>query len=165
MSAEEETTGGRQYGSIDHMVTLVRPRSPPWRKQLRNWLPGSPVDLIGLTPWYSNTRAPAMHHSLSRGTWAFYPQEGRGNSLWVDQSTGSLPTSHLWPTSCLPDKVKWRQRTHCDLPAGVSGQWHKPYWWHVCIPGNWHPAILCIWAGPKGTTYWWVLQHHDGQPP
>ena len=30
--------------------TPVRPRSTLWRKQLGNWLPGSPVDLIGPIP-------------------------------------------------------------------------------------------------------------------
>ena len=57
--------------------TLVRPGSPPWRKQLGNWLAGPPVGLIGLTPWCSCMRAPAMCHSPRRGTWASYLREGQ----------------------------------------------------------------------------------------
>ena len=56
--------------------TLVRPGSPPWRKQLGNWPPMPPVGLIGLTPWCGYMRAPAMCHSLRRGMWASYPREG-----------------------------------------------------------------------------------------
>ena len=56
---------------------LVRPGSPPWMKRLGNWLPVPPTDPIGLTPWCSYTRAPAMCHSLRRSTWASYLREGQ----------------------------------------------------------------------------------------
>ena len=61
-----------------------------------------------------------MHHSLRRGTWAS-SRRSRYNSLWVDQSTGSLPTPHLWSTSCLHGRVKWGWRTHYNpLPESLA---------------------------------------------
>ena len=57
--------------------TLARPGFPPWRKWLGNWLPVSPVNLIGHMPWCSCMRAPVMCHTLRRGTWASYPSKGQ----------------------------------------------------------------------------------------
>ena len=48
--------------------TCIRPGCTLWRKQLGNWLPWSPVDLIGLMPWCGSMGTPTMHHSAGRGT-------------------------------------------------------------------------------------------------
>ena len=72
----------KKWQGLESMVcrlygwTLIRPGSPPWRKQLGNWLPVPPVDLIGPMPWCSYMRVPSMCQSLRRATWASYPNEG-----------------------------------------------------------------------------------------
>ena len=145
--------------------TLVRPGYPPWRKGLGNWPPGPPMDLIGLMPWCGYMKAPTMCHSPRKGTWASYLREDRGNSQWANQPTGSLPTPHCWPTSCLPNRVEWMWRTHYNLPTGATGQWPKSYCRWAHLPGNQHPTIPSRGAGPKGTASWQGLHHSDSQPP
>ena len=41
--------------------TCMRPGSPLWMKWLGNWLPWSPVDPIGLTPWCGSMGKPTMY--------------------------------------------------------------------------------------------------------
>ena len=44
---------------------------------------------------------------LNEGHLGILPQRGvEVTPLWMNQPTGSLPTPHHWPTSCLPNRVE-----------------------------------------------------------
>ena len=61
--------------SLQYGWTPIKPGFPLWRKQLSNWLPWSPMGLIGLMPWCSSMVTPAMCHFLGRGAWASCQKE------------------------------------------------------------------------------------------
>ena len=65
-----DTTAYPWYG-----WTPTKPGLPPWRRQLKHWLPAPPVEPIGLMPWHNCMRALTMHHSPRTNTWASYPSE------------------------------------------------------------------------------------------
>ena len=163
--------GQRRQQGTDIMVcwpygwTLVRPGSPPWRKQLENWLPGPPVDPTDLMPQCGYMRVPAMCHSPRSGMWASYPREGQ-RQLPVGKSANWKSTnSFLLAPSHLPYRFEWVQWTHYNLPTRTAGQQHKSYHRQACLPGNWYPTTPGGGAGPKGTTSWWGLHHCDRPVP
>ena len=64
---EEGTVRDRVYGLSMIWVNPYRPGYLPWRKWSNNWLPWSPLDLIGLMPWCGLKGMPITCHSLERG--------------------------------------------------------------------------------------------------
>ena len=118
--------------------TLARPGSYLWRKQWGNWLPMPPANPIGLTPWCSCMRTPAMHHSPGGACGHPTPTRDRGNSLWLSQPTRSLPTPHCQPPNHLSHRFEWAWWTHYNLlTRGISQQhWSFSRW--TCLPRDWH---------------------------
>ena len=73
--AEEEATGDTKYGLLTVWVNPSQARLPSMEEavgKLTTWASSGPM------PWCSYMRAPIMHHSPRRGTWASYLKEGQG---------------------------------------------------------------------------------------
>ena len=74
--AEEEATGDRKYGLSTIWVNPCQAKVHSMEEavgKLTAWVSSGPN---WPTPWYGYTRAPTMHHSLRRGTWASYLKGG-----------------------------------------------------------------------------------------
>ena len=57
------------------------------------------------------------------------------------------------------------QGPHHNLPAQVPGQWHKPNWRQIHLPGDQHPTTHGERARLEGITPWQILCHHYIQAP
>ena len=163
--ANEEATGDRQYGLLTIWVNPSQARVPSIEEvvgKLTTWASSGPNWPYTLMWLHKGTHHAPLHQGGALG----HPtsMRGRGDSLQAYQPTRSLPTPHCQPTSCLPNQVEQKWRTHYNFPTKATGQWHKSYQRQAHLPGNWHPTIPGRGNILKDTTYWWGLHHHYSQP-
>ena len=104
---KDEATGDRKYGLSTIWVNPSQARVPSMEGS--SW----ETDCLGLqwTQLTLHLGAVTQGHqpcATPQGGALGHPtsKRGRGNSLWANQPTGSLPTPHCWPTSCLPNRVE-----------------------------------------------------------
>ena len=135
-----------------------------WRKQSRNWLPGSPVDpdwpyaLVWLNEDTCHVPLP-MEGPLGVLSEGCTDSTTSGRS----QPSGSLPASHL------------RLAGHA-YPVGLNGcedpiitslpesldKWHKPNWRQIHLSRGWHPTTHGSRPSLEGIAPWQMLLHPNG---
>ena len=94
--------------SLQYGWTPIRPGFPLWRKWLGNWLPWSPVDLIGLMSWCSLMRTP-FHAPLPReGHLGILPKGGTNRATC--RRTSQLEVHQLLQLD-----------SHVIYPVGLNG--------------------------------------------
>ena len=146
--AEEEATGDRRYGLSTIWVNPSQARVHSMEeavKELTAWVSSGPNWPYALVQLNKDT----CHMPL----------------LQKNQPTGSLPAPHLRPAGCLPSRVEWTWGPCNNLPSQVPGQWHKPNWRQICLPGDQHPATHGKKARLEDIAPGQMLCYHYIQPP